>query len=112
MDLHQLLSQLFLLTISLTNLFLVALICERTQIYAELHEHSKNLEGEVQETVKRMKILSGFLPICASCKKIRNEDGTWDELEQFIDEHSQAKFSHGYCPDCEKRVLEEIENSE
>ena len=104
-----LLSQFYLVIIAMTNLLLVALVVERVQITQELQDHTQNLESEVENTVKRMKILTGFLPMCASCKKIRNDDGTCDNFEQFIDQHSQAKLTHGYCPDCSKKILDELD---
>jgi hypothetical protein len=59
--------------------------------------------------------LSGLIPICASCKKIRDDKGYWNQLETFIQQHSKAEFSHGICPDCMKKlygvVLEEDTNS-
>jgi PAS domain S-box-containing protein len=60
---------------------------------------------EAQESVKRMqeerlKVLHGLLPICMTCKKIRNDSGYWENLEQYIHEHSDADFSHGFCPEC------------
>ncbi|MFH1375488.1 MAG: PAS domain S-box protein [Patescibacteria group bacterium] len=60
------------------------------------------------------KNLSGLLPICSSCKKIRDDEGQepgkgeWVQLEKFIDDHSEAKFSHSLCPGCAKKALEEI----
>ncbi|MEM7584516.1 MAG: two-component regulator propeller domain-containing protein [Acidobacteriota bacterium] len=66
----------------------------------QLKEQRAALERRVEETVSQIKILKGLLPICASCKKIRDDDGYWSELEVFIDSHSEAKFSHGICPDC------------
>src|SRR5207245_619859 len=51
-----------------------------------------------------VKVLSGLLPICASCKKIRDDRGYWNQLEQYIGERSQAAFSHGICPDCVNRL--------
>jgi K+-sensing histidine kinase KdpD len=53
---------------------------------------------------KEVKLLEGLLPICASCKKIRDENREWQVLEAYITRHSQAKFSHGVCPDCAKRL--------
>jgi hypothetical protein len=47
-----------------------------------------------------VKQLSGLLPICASCKKIRDDKGYWNQLEHYISEHSDVGFSHGICPDC------------
>jgi hypothetical protein len=52
----------------------------------------------------KIKLLSGFLPICASCKKIRDDKGNWQQLESYIRDHSEAEFSHGLCPDCVKKL--------
>ena len=54
-----------------------------------------------------MKLLSGLLSICASCKKITNERGDWEPLESYLQTHSQAKFSHGVCPDCLRKLYPE-----
>ena len=58
-------------------------------------EHQKLLEA-----LKEIKILSGLLPICASCKKIRDDNGYWNQIESYINQHSEAEFSHSICPDC------------
>jgi PAS domain S-box-containing protein len=63
---------------------------------------------EAQASLKRaqeaeIKQLQGFLPICCYCKKIRNDDDYWEQLEAYLTQHSTAKFSHCVCPDCEKR---------
>ena len=55
---------------------------------------------ELQNALKEIKTLSGILPICASCKKIRDDNGYWHQLEQYLTERSVAEFSHGICPDC------------
>jgi len=47
--------------------------------------------------------LRGLVPICAWCKKIRDDNGFWDHLESFVQKHSEAKFSHGMCPECSKK---------
>ncbi|MGO9569112.1 MAG: response regulator, partial [Desulfomonilaceae bacterium] len=52
----------------------------------------------------QVKQLSGFLPICASCKKIRDDQGYWRQVEEYIREHSEAEFSHSICPECAKRL--------
>ncbi len=59
---------------------------------------------ELQDALAKVKLLSGFLPICASCKKIRNDQGYWQQIEAYISEHSEAEFSHGVCPDCAERL--------
>jgi AmiR/NasT family two-component response regulator len=63
---------------------------------AELQLRNK----ELQEALKKVKTLSGLLPICSSCKKIRNDQGYWQQVEIYIAEHSDAEFSHGLCPNC------------
>ena len=55
---------------------------------------------ELQETLAQVKILSGLLPICANCKKIRDDEGYWQDVALYIRDHSEAEFSHGLCPDC------------
>jgi hypothetical protein len=52
-------------------------------------------------------VLTGLLPICARCKKIRDDQGYWNQIEAYIQEHSDAKFSHGICPNCAKRLYPE-----
>ena len=54
----------------------------------------------------KVKTLSGLVPICAWCKKIRDDSGFWEQVEVYIQDHSDAVFSHGVCPDCAKRMLE------
>lgn len=60
------------------------------------------LNSKLSYALKDVKKLSGLLPICAACKKIRDDKGYWKQIEVYIDEHSEAKFSHGMCPDCAK----------
>lgn len=55
---------------------------------------------ELQQTLSRLNALSGVLPICASCKKIQDEDGDWQQIELYIRERAQVEFSHGICPEC------------
>lgn len=72
---------------------LETLVTERT-------EELRNRNDELTEALGRVKQLSGLLPICASCKKIRDDKGYWNQLEHYISEHSEVGFSHGICPDC------------
>ncbi|MBA4348910.1 MAG: hypothetical protein C0415_02840 [Thermodesulfovibrio sp.] len=80
-------------------------ITKRKRAEAEL----ENLISELKDALANVKTLSGLLPICASCKKIRNDKGYWDHLETYISEHSEAEFSHGLCPDCVKKAYEELD---
>jgi len=56
----------------------------------------------------RMRFLEGLLPICSSCKKIHDEDGKWREMESYIQARSAARFSHGLCPHCAKKLYPEV----
>ena len=67
---------------------------------AQLQDTNQALENALTE----VKILSGLLPICASCHSIRNDKGYWDEIETYIQAHSEATFSHGLCPDCAAKL--------
>ncbi len=71
-------------------------------------EERERLIGELQEALARVKTLSGLLPICASCKKIRNDQGYWQQIEAYIRDHSEAEFSHSVCPECAKRLYPEV----
>jgi hypothetical protein len=58
----------------------------------------------LKKLYKRIRILEGFLPICANCKKIRNAKDQWEEMEKYISKHSLARFSHSICPDCVRQL--------
>ena len=66
----------------------------------------------MRESLKKVKQLSGYLPICASCKKIRDDEGYWNQIEWYIREHSEVEFSHGMCPDCAKKLYPDMKFSE
>jgi PAS domain S-box-containing protein len=71
-------------------------------------EEKSGLIIELQNALAQVKKLSGFLPICASCKKIRDDSGYWHQVERYVTEHSEAEFSHGICPDCIRKLYPEI----
>ncbi|GAB4379989.1 MAG: hypothetical protein Kow0042_29820 [Calditrichia bacterium] len=79
-------------------------ITERKEMELEL----KRTTEELKEALENIKVLSGLVPICSSCKKIRNDKGFWQQVEDYISEHSEARFSHGICPDCFKRLYPEF----
>lgn len=68
-----------------------------------------NLIVELEDALHKVKTLSGFLPICTSCKKIRDDNGYWNQIESYIQTHSDADFSHGICPDCAKKFYPDID---
>ena len=71
----------------------------------------RRLNAELKEALAKVKKLSGFLPICANCKKIRDDKGYWNQIEVYIRDHSEAEFSHGICPDCVKKLYPEFDLS-
>jgi len=66
----------------------------------------------LRDALNRVKLLSGLLPICASCKKIRDDKGYWSQIESYIREHSEAEFSHGICPECAKKLYTDLKINE
>ena len=74
----------------------------------KLEEEKTKLFLDVQKNYE--KILSGFIPICASCKDIRDGDGVWHRLEAYVQKQTGATFSHGICPECIKKLYPYIEN--
>ena len=61
-------------------------------------EHDARVTAE--QTLSELKLLRGIIPICMHCKKVRTEGNDWQQIERYVHEHSDAKFSHGLCPDC------------
>jgi len=72
------------------------------QVHAE--KEREKLIHELEDALARVKTLSGLLPICANCKKIRDNRGEWHELEVYVRNHSDADFSHGICPECAEKL--------
>jgi HAMP domain-containing protein len=70
-------------------------------------EERERLIGELQQALGEVKALRGILPICSSCKKVRSDQGSWQQIESYIREHSEADFSHGICPECARRLYPE-----
>ncbi|CAG1013553.1 hypothetical protein ANRL4_04968 [Anaerolineae bacterium] len=75
-------------------------IKERRKIEAE----QKKTISELGDALEKVKVLSGLLPICASCKRIRDDKGNWTNLERYISERTEAEFTHSICPECEERL--------
>jgi len=71
-------------------------------------EEKERVMKELREALANVKKLSGLLPIFASCKKIRNDQGYWTQIETYIHDHSEADFSHGMCPDCLKKLYPDL----
>ena len=71
--------------------------------------NAQRLEKDLVKADEEIKILRGFLPICSHCKKIRDDAGCWNQIESYISEHSDARFSHGICPDCAKKLYPDMD---
>jgi len=104
------------------NLELEKEIAQRKEVEQALHRQSQELRksleerdhliSELQNALAQIKTLSGLLPICAGCKKIRNDHGYWEQIEVYIREHADVSFTHGICPECKLRLYPHSEYPE
>jgi DNA-binding response OmpR family regulator len=83
-------------------------IVELQQELLATNKEQKELIVELEDALSKIRQLSGLLPICSYCKKIRDDKGFWNQLEVYISAHSETKFSHGICPECIKKVFPEL----
>jgi PAS domain S-box-containing protein len=83
-------------------------ITERKRIEKE----RERLIHELQEALVQVKTLSGLVPICASCKKIRDDKGYWNQIESYIEKHSTAEFTHSICPECARKLYPQLYEDE
>lgn len=83
---------------------------ERNDLVKEQRNLLARQKEELEAVLARVKQLEGIIPICAYCKKIRDDKNSWLQLETYISDHSEATFSHGACPDCLAEQLKTIEN--
>jgi PAS domain S-box-containing protein len=82
----------------------VSVITERKR----MEEERERMIADLQRALSDIRTLKGMLPICASCKKIRDDQGYWNQIEQYIQERSEAEFTHGLCPDCAATLFPEV----
>lgn len=79
-------------------------VCMDISERKSMEEEHARLIGELQTALSQVRTLSGLLPICARCKKIRDDSGYWNKIETYISRHAQVEFSHGICPECAKTL--------
>ncbi len=79
-------------------------VCKDITELTTAAEEREKLIAQLEDSLSKVKLPSGMLPICASCKKIRDDKGYWNQIELYIKEHSDADFTHGLCPDCAGRL--------
>jgi len=99
--------QAFLTTRSFANVYSQEEMMNRLTVRTQ-ELYKKN--NELETLLGRVKQLEGIIPICAYCKKIRDDKQSWHQLEAYISEHTEAQFSHGACPDCVAELVKKIEN--
>ncbi|OGV39372.1 MAG: hypothetical protein A2020_09095 [Lentisphaerae bacterium GWF2_45_14] len=90
----------------------------KVKIFMELYRQKRIIESqraeltlkvaELQKALDEIKVLRGIIPICVHCKKIRDDGGYWENVEQYIEAHSEVGFSHGICPECLKKHFPDI----
>ncbi|MFC2091702.1 hypothetical protein ACFLTD_02910 [Elusimicrobiota bacterium] len=100
----------FIFSFTAITIFSYGLERSRKYYFEQLQKEQENLKIQkikLEEAIKEIRTLSGLLPICASCKKIRDDKGYWTQIESFIKDRSDAKFSHSICPDCMKEMYSE-----
>ncbi len=76
----------------------------------QAEEEREKLVQELQKALDNIKALSGLLPICSGCKKIRDDDGYWNQIDDYISQHADIDFSHGICPDCAAKFYYDLKN--
>jgi PAS domain S-box-containing protein len=78
----------------------------------QMEKEREKLIGELQEALAKIKTLKGLIPICAWCKKVRDDKGYWNEIESYVRKHSDADFTHGICPECLKELMDKEQPGE
>jgi GAF domain-containing protein len=72
----------------------------------------RRVSNQLVEEIERVKTLAGMLPICCGCKNIRNDKGYWERVERYVQDRSEANFTHTYCPDCAKKYFPDLTSEE
>lgn len=83
-------------------------VYELRRVRRNMRTRLETRNRELEEALAKVKTLEGLLPICAWCKKVRNDTGYWEQIERYISAHSNAAFTHGVCPECEKKLNETL----
>ncbi|WP_319521633.1 hypothetical protein [uncultured Desulfosarcina sp.] len=101
----------FLITLTIIAIVGFGLESSRHRFSRLLSEKNQALLEEKQQlekALKDIKVLSGLLPICSNCKKIRNDEGYWEQVEVYVRDHSEVEFTHGICPECMRELYPEF----
>lgn len=95
----------------ITKPFKTAVVKRRIETHLALKRKTDQLarsNAELREALENVRALSGLLPICSKCKKIRDDQGYWKHVETYISLHSDVLFSHGYCPECATKAMDDL----
>ena len=85
-----------------------ARLVKEVAVLTRLRDDQDDIIRDLTRALMSIKLLHGLLPICASCKKIRDDTGSWNVLESYICDHSEAAFTHGLCPECERQLYPQL----
>ncbi len=101
----------FLIALGLLIASMVILFIEKKIIYKRklMQKERENLIADLQDAIAKINTLKGLLPICANCKKIRDNKDRWEQIESYIREHSEAEFTHSICPECAKKLYPDLD---
>lgn len=101
----------FLIALGLLIASMVILFIEKKIIYKRklMQKERENLIADLQDAIAKINTLKGLLPICANCKKIRDDKDRWEQIEFYIREHSEAEFTHSICPECAKKLYPDLD---
>jgi len=89
-------------------LIITTILLITTKKIIKINKEKQKLIEDLQKALNEIKTLSGFIPICSSCKKIRDDHGYWEQIESYIKNHSNAEFTHSLCPDCVEKLYPEF----
>ncbi len=96
----------------ITKPFQVEEVLARVKMHLKMMYMQKSLalkNAQLEDALDQIQILQGIIPICARCKKIRDDQGIWNQIEKYIEAHSEAFFSHGLCPECSHAMYKDQE---
>jgi len=86
-------------------------LADELEIVHKLNTERDEMISDLRKALAEVDVLSGLLPICFICKKIKDENGTWKQIEQYFSSRTEAEFSHGFCPECAKDTLDKMKNN-
>lgn len=101
----------FLIALGLLIASMVILFIEKKIIFKRklMQKEREKLIADLQDAIAKINTLKGLLPICANCKKIRDDKDRWEQIEFYIREHSEAEFTHSICPECAKKLYPDLD---